>query len=82
MTITIKEKSDANILFFEDYNDKGDVIGAIGFQFSNGKMTIYLKGYDINDNDFPNLKGFRGYMLTKEEYKRLFDFIAERVIRK
>ena len=81
MTITIKEKSDANILFFEDYDDKEEVIGAIGFQFSRGTMTVYIKGYDINDNDFPNLKGFRGYLLTNDEYKRLFQFIAERVIR-
>ena len=70
----IRMKRGENAILFEDTDDHGTVIGAIGFQVVDGRFTVYIKGYEIDSKKFPALEGYHGYTLTDNEIDELLKF--------
>ena len=71
----IRMKSNGNAILFEDIGKDDKILASIGFQISNGRFTVYMKGYNIDSEEFPMLEGYYGYTLTARELEALFDFI-------
>lgn len=82
MPINIYMKSNKQAILFEDKTPQGQVIGAIGFQFERGRLTVYIKGYEVDAKKFPALKDYRGYQLTDKELDKLGEFVESLIPKK
>ncbi len=71
----IRMKRGENAILFEDTDDHGTVIGAIGFQVVDGRFTIYIRGYEVDSAEFPALAGYHGYALTDNEMDEFAKFL-------
>ena len=80
--IKIQIKKNNNAILFKDINEKDEhVLAEIGLVYYQKRLTIFMKGYLIDDNQYPFLKGFYGYTMTRKELNKFIDFLKEKVIK-
>ena len=76
----VKMNKNSEIIAFKDVDENdGHEMATIVFQYNNGKFTVYLNGYPIDDKKFPALQGYYGYTMTDEELNEFIKFLKETV---
>ncbi len=81
MKIEVDKKDD--IILFQDIDEKdGRVLAEIGFQYNQGRFSVYMNGYSIDDKKFPALQGYYGYTMTEDELNEFKEFLRGKVIEK
>ncbi len=81
--IKIQIKKNNNAILFKDINEKDEhVLAEIGLVYYQKRLTIFMKGYPMDDEEFPSLQGYYANTMSKEELNEFIKFLIEKVIEK
>ncbi len=69
------------VILLKDVDEEGHVLAEIGFQYHQGRFSVYMNGYVVDGEKYPSLQGYYAYTISKDVMNDFLDFMQREVIK-